>query len=179
MGLVAENHVPLTEDEMLWQIRGLLAFCSSEDKISTDTAVAVNLGGGNGPFCNIDTPIRELAEWARKGILAERMKRERPDGPSEGAAPLDYEPQPCCGEYDKCQRVCTPRGIEIGMRKARIESEAGADDARDARPPGYLDSMLIATQSVQIVFDSVQGAKDYLAAVQRRSATNWPAAEHK
>ena len=77
MGLVAENHVPLTEDEMLWQIRGLLAFCSSEDKISTDTAVAVNLGGGNGPFCKIDCPIRELAEWARKGIQAERMKRSQ------------------------------------------------------------------------------------------------------
>lgn len=88
MGLVAEDHVPLTEDEMLWQIRGLLSFCTSESTISTDQAVAVNLGGGSGPFCKIDTPIRELAEWAKKGILAERMKRERPDGPEEHAFEL-------------------------------------------------------------------------------------------
>ncbi len=55
-------------------------------------------------------------------LTKERAKVEAACAPSplasiEGAAPLDYEPQPCCGEYDTCQRVCTPRGIWIGEQK--------------------------------------------------------------
>lgn len=45
-------------------------------------------------------------------------------GPDSAAAPLDYEPQPCCLEYATCQRVCTPRGIEIGLEKAARACEA-------------------------------------------------------
>lgn len=67
------------------------------------------------------------------------------NGPSEGAAPLEYEPQPCCGQYDTCQRVCTPRGIEIGMRKARAESKAGAErDPNDPDPVEHARELAVA-----------------------------------
>jgi hypothetical protein len=38
--------------------------------------------------------------------------------------PTDAAEDPCCGEYERCTRPCTPRGQWLGERKARAALEA-------------------------------------------------------
>ena len=59
MGLIADNHVDITDQELCNQMYLLLSEIDSEA-----TLAGKYVGGRNGPFINIKLPIRQTVQYA-------------------------------------------------------------------------------------------------------------------